>query len=426
MTKILVRPDDLQALSEWFVQTAGQMRQIGVRMGAVPSGLDWQVREAVGIEQQALGARSRALALADQCDAMAKFLRTRAGLFRAADGRGLGEMAVTAEEYRDLMEGHQMGGSGPDGRNAARHLRTGAVAGGVAATLPVMGAVGLLERENPGLFGPPPGPSGERLPTPAETRLIQRVLGVDELGYGPKTRAAVAAFQRAHGIPVDGKVMIGPRTWNALLKEGGWDGQVPKEPAPVTTAPSEDHTVPIESQAANCPTNAPHKNWPGNRNSQEYAAVIDQFHVETNDRYVPRDKKTFCNIYVWDVTRAMGAELPHWVYADGSPAEFGHGSELPASAVAEWLAHHGPARGWRQVSAVDAQTLANEGYPVVAAYDGEPAGRTGHVAMVRPGEYDAVQGPAIAQAGGKNLNQTTVRNGFGADIQGEVHYWVHD
>jgi peptidoglycan hydrolase-like protein with peptidoglycan-binding domain len=46
---------------------------------------------------------------------------------------------------------------------------------------------------------------------------VQRKLGVRPTSgwYGPRTRAAVKRYQRAHGIPQTGKV--GPKTWASLL-----------------------------------------------------------------------------------------------------------------------------------------------------------------------------------------------------------------
>jgi hypothetical protein len=40
-------------------------------------------------------------------------------------------------------------------------------------------------------------------------------VGVDG-GYGPLTQAAVASFQLAHGLVVDG--ILGPQTWQGLLR----------------------------------------------------------------------------------------------------------------------------------------------------------------------------------------------------------------
>jgi peptidoglycan hydrolase-like protein with peptidoglycan-binding domain len=64
-------------------------------------------------------------------------------------------------------------------------------------------------------------------------------LVVDGL-FGPRTAAAVWAFQQAHGLIVDG--IVGPQTWHSLLEGTG------TTPAPVVMAP----TAPRLS-AALCP-----------------------------------------------------------------------------------------------------------------------------------------------------------------------------
>src|SRR5690606_23822867 len=94
--------------------------------------------------------------------------------------------------------------------------------------------------------------------------------------------------------------------------------------------------------------------------------------------------------------------------------------ELDANGTNHWLNNHGERNGWRRVSAAEAQSMANQGHPSVASWN-NPGG-IGHIAMVRPGEITA-GGPAIAQAGGSNFNNGTVRQGFG---NAQPEYWVHD
>ena len=60
------------------------------------------------------------------------------------------------------------------------------------------------------------------------------------------------------------------------------------------------------------PMRVPLTNDVGNRSAYHYFKVIEQFEVESSPRYEP-GKKTYCNIFAWDVTRAMGAEIPHWL-----------------------------------------------------------------------------------------------------------------
>ncbi len=168
------------------------------------------------------------------------------------------------------------------------------------------------------------------------------------------------------------------------------------------------------------PTSPPLKGSPSNRNAATYADVVDQFAVGNNPRYTPRDGNTFCNIFAWDVTKAMGAEVPHWVDGAGNPTGVGQGRELDADATNQWLNQHGAEHGWHQVSAQEAQALANQGHPAVASWN-NPGG-IGHIAVVRPGEVTA-QGPAIAQAGARNFNNGHVKDSFG---NANVQYFVND
>ncbi|MFZ5826289.1 MAG: hypothetical protein ACOY94_18505 [Bacillota bacterium] len=195
-----------------------------------------------------------------------------------------------------------------------------------------------------------------------------------------------------------------------------YDGQTP---APGTTRMN-----------AALPVTPPMTNLPGSRSASAYNNVIDQFAVENNPRYAIRDSNgdgyddTFCNIFVWDVTKAMGAEVPHWVYPDGTVAEAGAKGayELNANGVFDWMKNHGSENGWRVVTAEEAQAFANDGKPVVATWH-NPTGGAGHVAMVRPGSYSATDGPSIAQAGSQNVGDASLKQGFGNRVP---LYYVHD
>jgi WXG100 family type VII secretion target len=169
---------------------------------------------------------------------------------------------------------------------------------------------------------------------------------------------------------------------------------------------------------------APVKNAPGERDARVYDVVIDQFAVGRNKRYDKNQQnkgETYCNIFVWDTTRAMGAEIPHWVNDQGNPVPQGQGRELSANGSIRWLETHGAERGWSVVTAQDAQQMANQGKPVVATY--ENPGGIGHVAMVRPGEYSLAEGPRIAQAGGRNFNEGSLHDGF---RDKPVVYYMHN
>ncbi|MCS6885115.1 MAG: peptidoglycan-binding protein [Acidobacteriota bacterium] len=170
------------------------------------------------------------------------------------------------------------------------------------------------------------------------------------------------------------------------------------------------------------PINAPLTNDPSQRSAENYANVINQFAVANNPRYTPREGNTYCNIYMWDVTRAMKAEIPHWVDRNGNPTGVGQGRELDANATHRWMHEHGARFGWRQVSAEEAQRLANQGFPTVFTW--ENRGGIGHVGVVRPGNFDSRLGPAIAQAGRINTNNAHAGNIFSS--YRTPTYWVND
>jgi hypothetical protein len=232
------------------------------------------------------------------------------------------------------------------------------------------------------------------------------------------------------------------------------------------------------------------------RSAANYEAVLDYFNVGNrtgpftqqppglieNARYRPdfnQEKgrwRTWCNIYVHDVTRAMWASIPHWVQARG------RWHELTANATFDWLRSEGRGRGWipidaklcgwiqqqaqaraslprpdpaitdslsvaaEQIAAGQhtsqalllqpsyiAQQFANRGLPAVAAL--KKSGGIGHVAMIRPerGQKRGVTGkrhgkfiPRTAQAGGSNWTNELMTNMERAMLNGQVLFFVHE
>jgi LysM repeat protein len=256
--------------------------------------------------------------------------------------------------------------------------------------------------------------------------------------YGPLTQNAVRSFQRAQGLAADG--IAGPRTRAALGRalSGGSrperDGGVTLPgPQPAPERPSHgseptgryDGTRPAPGTTntrAWVPLDAPLQNQPGDRSAARYDQVLNQFGVGSNPRYRPRGGNTYCNIFAWDATRAMGAEIPHWVDQQGRPARMGAAGawEMDANAVNRWLNNQGGSSGWRRVSAAQAQAHANGGAPAVASW--RNPGGIGHIGMIRPGEVTS-RGPALAQAGSRNFNDRHVADGFG---RRQPEYWIHD
>ncbi|HEX8139853.1 MAG TPA: LysM domain-containing protein [Pyrinomonadaceae bacterium] len=169
----------------------------------------------------------------------------------------------------------------------------------------------------------------------------------------------------------------------------------------------------------------PLTNDPGKRQRNIYDQVLNQFAVGHNPRYIRTGQATFCNIFTWDVTRAMGAQIPHWINSASQIMEpFTSGaSEVNANGTQRWLENFGSAHGWNQTDEQGAQAAANQGKPAVAVRRNPIAGRHGHIVMVRPGSINS-RGPATAQAGSSNFNMGHLRDGF-ADLP-NIKFFKHE
>jgi len=164
----------------------------------------------------------------------------------------------------------------------------------------------------------------------------------------------------------------------------------------------DDHYVAID---------APLVNDPSNRNAYEYGRVLHQFDVGKSERY-QRDLHTYCNIFVWDVTRAMKAEIPL----------------MKANEIEGWLHSKGKDQGWRRIDPRGAQEMSDKGRPTIAVwknlgFDKEGHPMHGHVSMIRPGSVGDPRGDAIAAAGASPVDASHMKKDFRRD---DVQYWYHD
>jgi hypothetical protein len=153
------------------------------------------------------------------------------------------------------------------------------------------------------------------------------------------------------------------------------------------------------------------QNGENNRSTYIYAEIINRFEVATNPLYARSNAATYCNFFVQDVTRAMGAPLP----------------QLLANDTSNWLNDRtkGGAQGWLRLTANEAQRMANSGHPTVAIWS-NPGGH-GHVAIVRPGSTGDPRGDAEAQAGTRTLNATHITRGFNnQNMAKSIIYWGHN
>jgi len=123
------------------------------------------------------------------------------------------------------------------------------------------------------------------------------------------------------GAPIVGQFAF-DRPGHALLHElvralAGLSTPSPAEEVPIEGGIEELARFPNVPWMPTCPVI---KGSLSARRPEDYLAIIDQFAVHTRERYRPREGKTYCNIFVWDVCSALGSEIPHWLSASGAPA----------------------------------------------------------------------------------------------------------
>ncbi len=106
-------------------------------------------------------------------------------------------------------------------------------------------------------------------------------------------------------------------------------------------------------------------------------------------------------IFVWDVSRAMNCEIPHFVGA----------KELSLGQTVDWLRHEGPMRGWIRASVDDAHLQAKSGLLVVAT----PRDlKLRQMAVVLPDEEtSADKKPYVAAAAKLRGNRLTLTEALG-------------
>lgn len=180
----------------------------------------------------------------------------------------------------------------------------------------------------------------------------------------------------------------------------------------------------------------PHYRNVGERSAQNYNKIIDQFDVAKNPRYKIIYKKvngktkisTWCNIYAWDVMRAMNVPFSHWLDQKGRPLTYNEAKNTKGAYECGvrmhllWIKKYGAKYGWRQVTANEAQKRANKGYPTLVM---NTSGS--HIAVVRPetSKYKyTTNNPVISQAGASNVKYGKAGTYFGTTKN--LVYWTHN
>ena len=141
---------------------------------------------------------------------------------------------------------------------------------------------------------------------------------------------------------------------------------------------------------------------------------------------IDRKIRTHCSAFVAATCEKFGIYILR-------PPE--HSTPLLSNAQYDWLLSHGAEKGWNQLLLPnEAQEMANQGNLVVAVWKNLDPSKPGHIAIVRPGSKNdsqiAIEGPDIIQAGIRNYNNTTLKEGFknhkGAFDNSEILFFSHE
>ncbi|MBL8955566.1 MAG: hypothetical protein JNK82_32625 [Myxococcaceae bacterium] len=140
---------------------------------------------------------------------------------------------------------------------------------------------------------------------------------------------------------------------------------------------------------------APVQSREGRRSKKIFHQVLAQFAIGKNPRFDPDGPgKPRGHIFVWDVSRAMNCEVPHF---------FGV-KELTLAQTVDWLRAEGPSRGWLRADPKAVVELAGKGQLVIAL---PKEMRLKQMGIVTPEPADKDGRPRLAGAGvklGPNLS----------------------
>jgi len=138
---------------------------------------------------------------------------------------------------------------------------------------------------------------------------------------------------------------------------------------------------------------------------------------------------TYCNYSTYDVLEATG------FHTDGLYNYKAAGTN--ANSATENLIQMAKDGKIEEIDGEKAQSLANDGYTVIVAWenfelDEEGQRKPGHLSTVRPSEdaeYDSIDGPRIANVGGRNgesFTKTIFSYGYGDNNEKKIIKYYYD
>jgi hypothetical protein len=198
-------------------------------------------------------------------------------------------------------------------------------------------------------------------------------------------------------------------SWTGQRKRAAFLGADPSQanaealsgpiPVPDYTPDGKSPAPGVDLREAWKASQAPIQSRPGSRSKGLYQSVIDQFAIASNVRYDDDGPgKPRGHIFVWDVSRAMGCEIPH----------FAGPKELSLAQTVDWVRHEAVARGWLKVANASIFAAAENGLMVVAV---PREARERHIALVAPQTPDLK--PLLTGSALKRGHLVSVRDMFG-------------
>jgi hypothetical protein len=155
-------------------------------------------------------------------------------------------------------------------------------------------------------------------------------------------------------------------------------------------------------------TSPPVQSMFGRRSKRGYLNVIAQFAAGHNPRYAPDAKgASRAHVFVWDVSRAMGCEIPHFL----------GGRELSLAQTVDWMKLSSQPRGWRRVKIETAIEQVEAGNLVVMV-PRDPKKKL--IAVLRGHERGELRVAAAVPERGNDLPAVDVMGTHDVDL------YVHD
>lgn len=135
--------------------------------------------------------------------------------------------------------------------------------------------------------------------------------------------------------------------------------------------------------------------------------AVAECQLGSNPRYAPTLVDTYCSTFLWDCTRRLGCEVPHWVSPAGAPSAAGEigARELNANGIATWLRGHGVDNGWMACTEEHARETVEAGNVVIVVWE-NTRGPHGHCAVM-------VDRGHVAQAGTVCSERMPLHTAFG-------------